>query len=73
LAGEPKSRERHPSVAIQDEVVELHRVLALLVGLQPHPVGEAGQVLAVAVRRHRQVQVRRVELVLELLVEGVRE
>ena len=80
LVGEPKSRggcaqrlERHPAVAVQDEVVELHRVLALLVGLEPHPVREAWQVLAVAVRRHRQVQVRRVELLLELLVEGIRE
>ena len=46
--------EDNPSIAVLDEVEELHRVLPLFVGLEPHPVGEARQVLIVAVRRHRR-------------------
>src|SRR3712207_171453 len=33
--------QNDPAVAVQDEVVELHRVLSLLLRLSPHPMREA--------------------------------
>jgi hypothetical protein len=59
------------SVAVEDVVVELHGVLRLLPGLGAHPLREAGKVLRLAVRGHREILVGRKELVLDLLVHRI--
>src|SRR5215211_1787671 len=59
------------SVAVEDEVVDPHRVLRLLPGLGAHPLREAWKVLRLAVCGHREILVGRKELVLDLLVHRV--
>jgi hypothetical protein len=50
-------------------VVQPKGMLQLLLGLQLHPVGEAGKVLCVEVGGDGQVEISGKELVLDLLVE----
>jgi hypothetical protein len=56
---------------IEHVIEDLHGVHMLLAGLHAHPGGEAGQVLVFEVGRHREVCEGRVELVPDLLVQGI--
>src|SRR3712207_3105001 len=59
------------ATTVQDEVVELHRVLHLLSRLSSHPVREARKIHRLAVRRHREVLVGGIEFVLDLFVHSI--
>ena len=61
--------QRGAAAAVVDVVEEPHRMGGLFGVLQPHPVGEAGQIPVLKVGRHRQVDERRLELGGYLVVE----
>jgi hypothetical protein len=56
---------------VDQMVVEFHRVPALFVGLDAHPTAEAGQVAGLKVSRHREIEVRGIPFLVDLLVDGI--
>ena len=56
---------------VVDIVVEPQRVALFLPELLAHPMGKAGQVVGVKMGGHAQVQISRLELFLNLIVDGV--
>ncbi len=62
--------EFHLPAAVQQVFEELHAVLALLVRLDVHPGGETGQVHVLEMGCHREIQVGRVEFLVDLFVDG---
>jgi hypothetical protein len=46
-------------------------VFILLLTLHPHPVGKARQVYRVTVGGHGKVQIRRVELLVNVFIQGI--
>src|SRR6185436_3996419 len=69
---QPRPRDRlelDVRVARQHEVEQLHRVHVLFLALQPQPPRRAGELLALAVGRHRQVRVRRAQFRVDLAVD----
>src|SRR5215213_7383503 len=72
LDDRPFYRPQHnATVTLQDKVIELHRVFRFLPRLCSHPVRETRKVSRLAVRRHREVLVGGVELVLDLFVHRI--
>ena len=63
--------QHHRAAALEHVVEELHRVSVLLLGLSTHPAAMPAQVEGLEVGRHGQVQVGRVVLLADLLVESL--
>ena len=63
--------QRDLTTAREHEVEELHGVPVFLLALEPQPFGAAEEVLRRAPRRHGEVFIRRPELGVDLLIEGV--
>src|SRR5690606_10079989 len=62
--------ELHPAPPGNEKGIEPHGVGQLLLALHPEPLGTPGELLMLAVGRHRQVAVKREELVINLFVDG---
>jgi hypothetical protein len=58
-----------PALA-KDVVVHLGDVQVLLFVLLAHPVRESGKPDPIAIGRHRQIKVRRVEFLVHLFIQG---
>ena len=63
--------EGHPSTTLDDVTVELEGVRRLFLILDLHPVRHARQALVLEVRGHGQVEVGRIQLGVDLVVEGL--
>lgn len=63
--------ERHATAPVVDVVKESHGVRLLFLELHAHPMRKTLQVVRLKVSRHRKIQIGRVKLVLDLLVDRV--
>ena len=61
--------QRDPSVALEDVVVDPHRMRSFLVGLGTHPRREPWESLVLVVGGHREVHVLGVEFGVDLFVQ----
>jgi hypothetical protein len=61
--------EDNAPTPIDDEPVELHRMIDLFSSLRSQPLSEAGKALSFAERGHREIRVRAAQLEAELHVQ----
>ena len=69
LVGLGDGQKLHLAAVLVQVIAENHRMVAIFLGLDLVPVGKAFQALLFVVVGKRQVQVRRVELFVDLVVE----
>ena len=71
LVGLGDGSQRHGAVVVLHIAVEQHSVVALLLGLDHIPVGEAVQTAALEIVGHIKIEIGAVKLLVDLIVKQI--